>query len=223
MTTNAETSTVSSNLLMIMTKINGFIVGAKQLLRSPKLQSLKKIPNFKSKPVIAIIIAVVVILGVVFFVRSRGNDFQNADNTFISEGSKLALNKKFSVPIRNSKGETVGSDLVVSVTTLERTSEVLYKGKPLVARSSKDFLVINLEVENSTNNRLTVRPVDFFRLVDASGKTYAPDIQTDAVKVEPFSSKRTRTIYIISEEQKTIKLMIGEIKSENKETVDISI
>ena len=207
----------------LFAKVGNLATWVKQTVRSLNLQSLKKIPNFKSKPVIIFIVATVVILGVVFFVRSRGNDFQNADNTFISEGSKLALNKKFSVPIRNSKGETVGSDLVVSVTTLERTSEVLYKGKPLVARSSKDFLVINLEVENSTNNRLTVRPVDFFRLVDASGKTYAPDIQTDAVKVEPFSSKRTRTIYIISEEQKTIKLMIGEIKSENKETVDISI
>jgi len=207
----------------LFAKVGNLATWVKQTVRSLNLQSLKKIPNFKSKPVIIFIVATVVILGVVFFVRSRGNDFQNADNTFISEGSKLALNKKFSVPIRNSKGETVGSDLVVSVTTLERTSEVLYKGKPLVARSSKDFLVINLEVENSTNNRLTVRPVDFFRLVDASGKTYAPDIQTDAVKVEPFSSKKTRTIYIISEEQKTIKLMIGEIKSENKETVDISI
>ena len=207
----------------LFAKVGNLATWVKQTVRSLNLQSLKKIPNFKSKPVIIFIVATVVILGVVFFVRLRGNDFQNADNTFISEGSKLALNKKFSVPIRNSKGETVGSDLVVSVTTLERTSEVLYKGKPLVARSSKDFLVINLEVENSTNNRLTVRPVDFFRLVDASGKTYAPDIQTDAVKVEPFSSKKTRTIYIISEEQKTIKLMIGEIKSENKETVDISI
>ena len=207
----------------LFAKVGNLATWVKQTVRSLNLQSLKKIPNFKSKPVIIFIVATVVILGVVFFVRSRGNDFQNADNTFISEGSKLALNKKFSVPIRNSKGETVGSDLVVSVTTLERTSEILYKGKPLVARSSKDFLVINLEVENSTNNRLTVRPVDFFRLVDASGKTYAPDIQTDAVKVEPFSSKKTRTIYIISEEQKTIKLMIGEIKSENKETVDISI
>ena len=207
----------------LFAKVGNLATWVKQTVRSLNLQSLKKIPNFKSKPVIIFIVATVVILGVVFFVRSRGNDFQNADNTFISEGSKLALNKKFSVPIRNSKGETVGSDLVVSVTTLERTSEVLYKGKPLVARSSKDFLVINLEVENSTNNRLTVRPVDFFRLVDASGKTYAPDIQTDAVKVEPFSSKKTRTIYIISEEQKTIKLMIGEIKSEKKETVDISI
>ena len=207
----------------LFAKVGNLATWVKQTVRSLNLQSLKKIPNFKSKPVIIFIVATVVILGVVFFVRLRGNDFQNADNTFISEGSKLALNKKFSVPIRNSKGETVGSDLVVSVTTLERTSEVLYKGKPLVARSSKDFLVINLEVENSTNNRLTVRPVDFFRLVYASGKTYAPDIQTDAVKVEPFSSKKTRTIYIISEEQKTIKLMIGEIKSENKETVDISI
>ena len=221
MTTNVETSTESGSLLM--SRLNGLIVRAKQLLRPSKLQLFKNFPNFKSKSVIVIIVSVVVILGVVFFVKSRGSDYQNTDNTFVSEGPKLALNKKFNVPIRNSKGETVGSDLVVNVTTLERTERILYKGKPLVARSSKDFLVINLEVENSTNNRLTIRPVDFFRLVDVNGKTYAPDIQTDAVKVEPLSSKKTRTIYIVSEDQKTIKLMIGEIKGENKETVEVVI
>ena len=87
----------------------------------------------------------------------------------------------------------------------------------------KDFIVINLEVENATENRLTVRPVDFFRLIDESGKSYAPDIQTDPVKVEPKSSKRTRTIYIVGDDQKILKFMIGEIKGGKFETVEVSI
>lgn len=184
---------------------------------------LKKLPRQKSKIVILLVLAVLIIGGYAFFKGSGRNDSQSANNaTFVSEGPKLDISKKFAVPIRNRDGEPTGTDLIVNVNNFERTNRILYKGRPLVARSSKDFLVINLEVENSTNNRLTVRPVDFFRLVDTNGKSYAADIQTDPVKVEAQSSKRTRIIYIVVEDQKNLKFLMGEIKG-NRETLEVTI
>lgn len=184
---------------------------------------LKKIPRQKSKIVILLVLAVLIIGGYAFFKGSGRNDSQSAnDATFVSEGPMLDISKKFAVPIRKRDGEPTGTDLIVDVNNFERTNRILFKGRPLVARSSKDFLVINLEVENSTNNRLTVRPVDFFRLVDTNGKSYAADIQTDPVKVEAQSSKRTRIIYIVAEDQKNLKFLMGEIKG-NRETLEVTI
>ena len=140
----------------------------------------------------------------------------NSQQTSISGG-------KFDVPIRDSEGNETGSPLRVNTINIERTEEVLYQGKPLISKEGKDFLVINLEVENSTDNRLTVRPIDFYRITDDSGKSYAADIQTEAVKVEPQSSKKTRVIYIIGDSQRNIKLSIGEIRGDNKETIEIAI
>ena len=179
----------------------------------------------KGNPKIAgAIIIVVLLICVAGVVSLKRNGTQTANNqTEIKEGPKFYLNKKFNVPIRNKDGETVGNDLIVNVTYLERTNGTYYQGKSLTAKTGKDFIIINMEIENSTNDRLTVKPVDFFRLIDTNGKSYAPDIQTDPVKVEPVSIKKTRTIYIVSKDQQSFKFLIGEIKGGNKETVDITI
>src|SRR3989344_5085430 len=66
----------------------------------------------------------------------------NSQQTSISGG-------KFDVPIRDSEGNETGSPLRVNTINIERTEEVLYQGKPLISKEGKDFLVINLEVENS--------------------------------------------------------------------------
>lgn len=192
-------------------------------LRNSKLNFFKKFPFFTTKWVLAAVILISVV-GAVIWAKSGGdNSDSNSEQAYVSEGNQVKLDKKFSVPIRKSNGEETGQALVVNVNSLQRTERILYKGKPLVAREGKDFIVINIEVENSTNSRLTIRPVDFFRLIGENGKSYAPDIQTDPVKVEPLSSKNTRTIYIVGDDRKNLKFMIGEIKGSNKETVDVVI
>lgn len=213
---------------------------AKQLGKSlqEKIKNLKNpIVNFNMEPVKKIkklltgknlialaVIVLVIVLGVWFFTRSRGNSTSaNGEETFVSNGGPTApIGKKIAFPIRNQDGKTTGNNLTVNFTNLERTSNVIYNGRPLVARESKDFIVVNMEIENATKDRLTVRPVDFIRLVDASGKNYAADFQTSAIKVEPLSTKRTRTIFIVDENQKDLRFLIGEI-SGNRETVEVTI
>jgi len=209
----------------LFSKITDFSSKFSNNLKSTNLGLLKnKLPIIKSKGLlIAVVLVILVIAGVAWAKSKNDSPATLSDQAYVSEGNRAELNKKFSIAIRSSDGKETGQALVVNVTSLQRTERILYKGKPLVAREGKDFIVINIEVENSTNNRLTVRPVDFFRLISESGKSYAPDIQTDPVKVEPLSSKNTRTIYIVEDGKKNLKFLIGEIKGENKETVEVVI
>ncbi|OGE09089.1 hypothetical protein A3A60_01355 [Candidatus Curtissbacteria bacterium RIFCSPLOWO2_01_FULL_42_26] len=212
---------------LLFSKIADFVLRVSNKLDNSNLGSLKnKLPIFKSKGLIFAVVLVILVGAGIVWVRARSNNDSTAnvsDQAYVSEGDKAELNKKFSIAIRSSDGKETGQALVVNVASLQRTERILYKGKPLVSREGKDFIVINIEIENSTNNRLTVRPVDFFRLVADNGKNYAPDIQTDPVKVEPLSSKNTRTIYIVTDGRKNLKFLIGEIKGENKETVEVVI
>ena len=169
------------------------------------------------------LVVLILVVGGFWLYKSKSPSSIAGEATYIAEGPQVTIGKKFNIAIRDSEGTDTGSALSVNTTHLERTEKVLYQGKPLVAKSGKDFLVINLEVENSTNDRLTVRPVDFYRLIDDSGKSYAADIQTEDVKVQAQSSKKTRVIYIIGDNQKNIKLVIGEIRGENKETIEVAI
>ena len=212
---------------LLFSKIADFVLRVSNKLDNSNLGSLKnKLPIFKSKGLIFAVVLVILVGAGIVWVRARSNNDSTAnvsDQAYVSEGDKAEINKKFSIAIRSSDGKETGQALVVNVASLQRTERILYKGKPLVSREGKDFIVINIEIENSTNNRLTVRPVDFFRLVADNGKNYAPDIQTDPVKVEPLSSKNTRTIYIVTDGRKNLKFLIGEIKGENKETVEVVI
>lgn len=181
-------------------------------------QSLKKILTAKN---IGIAVAALVIV-VVGFKLVGGNKQSDLNSGILTQSSFAALNKKLLFPIKNQKGESTGSDLVVNATTVERTDKLLYNGRPLIARQSKDFIVVNMEIENSTKDRLTVRAVDFIRLVDENGKNYSADVQTEAVKVEPLSVKKTRTIFIIDESRKNLVFLLGDINS-NREKVEITI
>lgn len=187
------------------------------------VKKIKKLLSGKNLIIVAVIVLVIA-LGAWFFTRSKSNSTSaNSEETFVSSGGPTApLNKKIAFPIRDNNGKTTGTNLTVNFTNLERTSKVIYNGRPLIARESKDFIVANMEIENTTKDRLTVRPVDFIRLVDASGKNYAADFQTSAIKVEPLSTKRTRTIFIVDESQKNLKFLIGEING-NREPVEVTI
>ena len=192
----------------------------------PKIFSIgnfKNNPVFKSRKIMIGLVVLILVAGGFWMFKSKSQSSVSGEATYVAEGPRAQLNKRFEVPIKDAEGKEVGSALVVNVTYLERTGELIYQGRRLLSKGGKDFIVINLEVENATENRLTVRPVDFFRLIDESGKSYAPDIQTDPVKVEPKSSKRTRTVYIVGDDQKNLKFMIGEIKGGNSETVEVAI
>lgn len=180
---------------------------------------LKKIKNTLSPKILIISAAVVVVvLGAWYFTKNSKADSETVSLSPTASGN---LNKQVAFPIRDKDGKDTGNKLTVTFTSLERTDKILYSGKPLSAKPGKDFVVSNIEIENTTKDRLTVRPVDFIRL-DAGGKNYAPDIQINALKVEPLSVKKTRTIFIVNEEPKTLKFLIGEI-SGNRETVEVTL
>ena len=181
---------------------------------------MKKFKNtFSSKLVIIAAAVIIVVLGAWYFTKNNSAD---SNTVSLSPQSTGRLDKKLSFPIRNKDGKETGNSLTVTFTSLERTDKLLYGGKPLTAKQGKDFVVNNIEIENTTKDRLSVRPVDFIRLVDENGKNYAPDIQINALKVEALSTKKTRTIFIVSENSKTLKFLIGEING-NRETVEVTL
>lgn len=181
---------------------------------------MKKIKNaFNAKIAIIAVAVVLVVLGAWYFTKNSKAD---SNTVSLSPQSTGKLDKQVSFPIRDREGKDTGNRLTVTFTTLERANKLLYGGKPLTAKQGKDFVVSNIEIENTTKDRLTVRPVDFIRLVDSNGKNYAPDIQTNSLKVEALSIKKTRTIFIVNEEPKTLKFLVGEING-NRETVEVTL
>jgi hypothetical protein len=181
---------------------------------------------FKNRLVITVLILAAV-LSLAFFtlkgkLSTQSVPVLNSGQTNFSPQNQIAVNRKFEIPIRSSSGTVTGEKLSINLSTIDKSNKILIQGKPATARAGKTFVILNLEIDNSTKNQLTVRPVDFIRLQDSEGRSFASDVHNEAVKAEAVSTKRTRVGFVVDENQKSFKFLIGEITGE-KQTIEVSI
>lgn len=181
---------------------------------------------FKNRLVIIALIAIALLSGAFFILKgklsSQSIPALNSSQTNFSPQNQITINRKIEIPIRSSTGTVTGEKLAINLSTIDKSNRILIQGKPATARAGKTFIILNLEIDNSTKNQLTVRPVDFIRLQDSEGRSFASDVHNESVKAEPVSIKRTRVGFVVDENQKNFKFLIGEITGE-KQTVEVSI
>ena len=190
------------------------------------LQKAKDATAFlKRRPKMAIGVGLgllVIIFVLVFFPGVNPNSAVKkvaGSQTDFSPENQVTIGSRFEVPIRKEDGTETPDKLIINLTTADLSKKILIQGKPATSRDTKTFILINFEVENSTSNQLTVRPVDFIRLTDAEGRTFAPDVHNNDVAVEPISIKKTRVGFVVDENQKEFKFLVGEINGPKKEVI----
>jgi len=201
---------------------------------------LKKIPtdkikkvatNFlnkvKQKPKISIAVIIVVLISVVLVTGLSGKSNNSVvsgitSNTDYSPDKIATVNKTIEIPIREQDGEDTGQKLKITFSTIDKAKRILIKGQGATAREGKVFLILNMEIENDSTNQLTVRPVDFIRLIESDDRSFAPDVHNDDVEVEAISIKKTRVGYVVNEEVSIFSFAIGEI-SGDKDLIEVQI
>lgn len=134
----------------------------------------------------------------------------------------LALNRELAFPLKNEKNESVGQFKYI-VETAELRQEIIVKGQRATSVKGRIFLVINLKINNDTNNKLALNTRDYIRLMvnDNEKELLAPDVHNDPVEIQAISTKYTRVAFPINETDKNLKLRIGEISGE-KQTVELN-
>lgn len=190
----------------------------------PKVGS--KISGFvkSHKKVVAALLAVVVIAGFSFImIRNNGSDLSaTADSSgAVLSGQQVSINRRFEIPIKTKEGEETGEKLVVTIANMEKSKQILIQGKPARAKEGKAFLIINMEVENSTKKQLTVKPIDMVRMVTPDDKRLAADVHNNEVSSEPVSIKKTRIGYVINESDNSFRFLIGEVRG-TQEPIEVT-
>lgn len=133
----------------------------------------------------------------------------------------LTLNKELAFPLKNEKGDSVGQFKYI-VENAELRKEIIVKGQRATSVKGRIFLVINLKINNDTNNKLALNTRDYIRLMvnDNDKELLAPDVHNDPVEIQAISTKYTRVAFPINETDNNLKLRLGEI-SGDKQTVDL--
>jgi hypothetical protein len=182
--------------------------------------------NQKRKRIAAVVIAILLIVGLAFLTKAI---FQKISSSTISDNrvnvsdakkSKL-VNKDFTFPLKNDKGEEVGK-IKYFIESVELRDEIIVKGQRATSVKGRTFLIVNLKLSNEFDKSVDINTKDYIRLsVNNNDQEWlAPDIHNDPVNVQAISTKFTRVGFPINDTDKNLKLRIGEVKGD-KTVVDI--
>lgn len=186
---------------------------------------LRRLNNKKTR--FYAIIAVVLIVLVVVLVKynpfhSGSSSVAGVSKVAIADAkSTVQLNREFKFPLKDDKGETVG-EIKYNILSAELRDEIVIKGRKATAVDGRVFLVLNLKIVNDSNKNISMNTKDYVRLTinGNDSELLAPSIHNDPVVIDAISTQPTRVGFAIGENDKDIKLKVGEIKGD-KTTIDI--
>src|SRR3990170_7640206 len=148
---------------------------------------------------------------------------QVGDQRVEIQGAKSTtdINREFSFPLRDDKGEQV-SQLKFGIQTAELRDEIVVKGQRANAVKGRTFLILNLKISNDFGQSIEINTKNYVRMTRNNNEyeKLAPDIHNDPVEVQADSTKLTRVGFPINDSDSDLKLHIGEIGGE-KQIIDL--
>lgn len=148
---------------------------------------------------------------------------ESRDNVKFSQ--VIPVDKTLEVPALNSKGKYEG-EISLRVVSAEKTNEVLVQNKPIRAKPDRFFLIVNLELENKSIDKLGLVSSDLARLVvGENGRKIAPDLHNRQVLIAPVSVKTDKVGFVVIGPQNVpLALELGEFykTKEVKEKIELN-
>ncbi len=149
---------------------------------------------------------------------------QGVSTTTQSSAKKeTAINRTFEFKAYDKNKKLSDKKVSYTLTTAEKTNDIIIKGKRATAISGRSFLIINLKIANSEDDSRFLNTRNYIRIQPkGSQDNLAPDIHNDTVEIQPLSTKLTRVGVPINESDTEFTLFVGEVEG-SKEEITISL
>jgi hypothetical protein len=184
-------------------------------------------PNFQTRKILRIVLYVAIgaalIFGLYQIARLVGTASKDSGKVQVRGASATReLNREFSFPLRNDKGEEV-SQFKYLLEKAELRDEIIVKGQRASSVKGRTFLIITLKLTNQYNKPIQINTRDFIRLsLNGNQEEWlAPDVHNDAVEVQAISTKFTRVGFPINTTDTNLTLRVGEIEGD-KQLIELS-
>lgn len=130
------------------------------------------------------------------------------------------VKRKFEFPIGEAKDE--GATFKLTLVDAKKVKLVATRGEPVQTRAGEEFLIIAIEIENSSGYPLKVDSQGYIRLLGDEEKKYAPDFYNGPIEIPADSVKRDELGFVVSADKNQFKLIIGPVDGEEKEEIEIN-
>lgn len=170
---------------------------------------------FSSKKRIAIAIIFILVISL-FGIRT----VLKKNGTATAKSVSQSVNKNYDFTALDNQGKPLPAyKIKFTISSVEKTNQVLVKDQIFTARNNKTFLIVHIGLKNDATVPVNSVPGDLVRLVvesDTENK-FAPDLHNNLVYVAAISTKEDRIGFVIPEDAKSFTLTIGELTGKKEE------
>lgn len=143
-----------------------------------------------------------------------------------TSNQKVTLNREFefSIPAINDQGQFIAKKegkIKFIITEAELKDEIKVKGETRQAKEGQIYLILRIELQNDSPDRLAIISSKYVRLVGLENKKFSPDFHNAMVAVDPLSVRRDIVSFIVNKDSKNFNFQVGELEGE-KQSIEIA-
>lgn len=166
-----------------------------------------------------LMLGIVVVLLAIFLIPKMFSPRKTTSTVASVQSVSTKVDRGYDFNALNNQGKPIptstasAAQIKLTITTAEKTSQVLVGDKTFSAKNNKMFLILNLELRNDSSTQANIIPGDLIRLTyggDESRK-FAPDLHNNLVPVAAISTKIDRVGFVVPDSEKIFKIYIGEL------------
>lgn len=163
-------------------------------------------------------LVVATILVVVLVRRMIPSNTTNATTSQTDSQQGLLETQPLDVTLNIPIDEKGNNSIVYKVTGAEIRNSIVLRGQRARAIEGRKFVILNLKLTNSLEQRVSLNSRDYVRMsLAGSEDRLAPSIHNDPVELQPISDQTTRLGFSVDASATNFKFYVGEISGEKQE------
>lgn len=189
------------------------------------MQQTKSFKSFKKVFYIVAGLLIVIILG--YKTVSSKYSKPTPPKQINSESSqKVTVNREFEflIPAINDQGQFIArkeGKIKFIISEAELKKEIKVKNETRKASNGQNYLIIRIELQNDTPDRLAIISSKYVRLIGLDNKKFSPDFHNAMVAIDPLSVRRDIVAYIVNEDSRNFSFQVGELEGD-KQAIEIA-
>lgn len=190
------------------------------------MQQTRSFKTFKKFFYIIAGILIIIALGYTVYIKKSPSKAVEPKSIESKSSGKVVLNREFefSIPAINDQGQFIAKrngQIKFILIEADLKTEIKVKGESRQAKEGQTYLILRIELQNNTPDRLAIISSKYVRLIGLENKKFSADFHNAMVAVDPLSVRRDIVAFIVNENSKNFTFQVGELEGE-KQSIEIA-
>lgn len=190
------------------------------------MQPTRSFKAFKKLFYISVIFLIIAVFGYKLLINKKLTTSKKVDPKIIAteDEKKVSIGKEFEfkIPVINDQGQILAKEEEIKfiITEAALKEEIKLKGEAKKANQGQKYLILRIELQNDSSDRLAIISSKYIRLIGQENKKFSPDFHNAMVAIDPLSVRRDIVAYIVNNDSKNFTFQVGELEGE-KQSLEI--